>query len=550
MILQEKGRSIEKIGCVGLRLDFPAFPGILDANPRNQMSKSPLFASLKRALRLAKVSDHHGIPADEVAEWTKARRTEGISRREFLGRALYGGAGIALMSMVPSTFLQEDAEVRIVIVGAGMAGLHAAYLLRRNNIFKNVTIYEASNRTGGRMFTQRLNGNDGTTELGGEFIDYNHWDMINLADHFGIKKLLKHQDDLIPELFLIDGHRYHQEDAIRAFQKIRKRVAADSQLEGEELTKLDRTSLEQYLNQLQVDDWFRKALGVAYVGEMGLDLAEQSALNFVDLIGAQEEGEFDMFGDSDESIKFKGGNQQICDRLAEAVEDQIRLNHALVAIKNKGKGFVLTFAGEAKQVEADVVIMTIPYTVLRHVEGVKNLEGMTTEKWKCISELGAGKNGKYFLDMKSRIWREQNYQGYLYTNAIHTSWDSFHLQNYNQGRSVYSVFFGGEAGANVANGGGVAYLDEVDRAFPGFKDTYNGYTSQMNWWKHKWAQGSYICPQPGQYTMLLDHVATPVGNMYFAGEHTSSEFGGFMNGAAESGRIAAQQVMKRVWAGG
>ena len=396
------------------------------------------------------------------------------------------------------------------------------------------------------MFTQKLNGNAGTTEFGGEFIDSNHADMRKLAFQFGVKELEKDNDSFIPELFLIDGQRYKQEDAIRAFQSIRERVAKDSAARGKDFLTLDQMSMEAYLQGLETEEWFKKALTVAYVGEYGLDAADQSAVNFTALVGAQEPGGFDMFGISDESIKFLGGNQQICDRLAEEVKDQVRLNHPLVAIRNSGKGFALKFDGVANEVEADFVIMTVPFTVLRSIDGIATLKGMTDGKLRCIKELGAGKNGKYFLDMKSRIWRDQGYQGYLYTNNIHTSWDSYHLQQDNSGKSIYSVFFGGEVGAGISKGGGEAYLNEINCAFPGFKDQYTGFTSQMNWWKHPWALGSYICPKPGQYSDLFGQIPKPVGNMLFAGEHVSVEFGGFMNGAAETGRLAAEAILKRL----
>jgi monoamine oxidase len=510
------------------------------------MSKSPLLASLRRALGLARIADERQIPVDEIAEWTAAERVSSMNRREFLGKALYGGAGLALISMVPPSFLKDDTDARIVIVGAGMAGLHAAYILKKHGIQKGVKIYEASNRTGGRMFTQKLNGNSGTTELGGEFIDSDHLDMRNLAREFGIVELRKDSDPLEAEIFHINGRTYRQNDAIVGFQKIREKVAADSRVHGRAFERLDNTSLEAYLEGLGLDDWFKTAVTVAYVGEYGLEAGEQSAVNFTALVGEQGPGKFDLFGTSDEAIKFLGGNQQICDRLAESVQDQIRLNHALVAIRSKDKGFVLTFEGETKEVEADVVIMTVPYSVLRNVDGIASLNGMTEAKLQCIRELGAGKNGKYFLDMKSRIWRDQGYQGYLYTNKIHTSWDSYHLQNGNAGKSIYTAFFGGEVGANVSKGGGEGYLDELSGAFPGFKEQYNDFAAQMNWWKYPWSLGSYICPRPGQYGTVCRHIQSRVGNMYFAGEHTSVNFGGFMNGAAESGRVAAMQVLKRV----
>lgn len=509
------------------------------------MSKSPLLRSLKRALRLSEIAERRGLPVDEVAE-LEAEHRRSMSRREFLGAALAGGAGLALMRMVPESMLPANTDVRIAIVGGGMAGLHAAYILNQKGLSRQVTIYEASNRTGGRMFTQKLNGNAGTTELGGEFIDTNHADMRRLALQFGIRELEKGSDSLVPELFVFGGQRYQQEDAIRAFQSIREKVARDAAAKGKDFLTLDQMPLEAYLQGLATEHWFRKALEVAYVGEYGLDAGDQSAVNFTALVGAQEPGAFDMFGTSDEGIKFLGGNQQICDRLAEDVQDQIRLNHPLVAIRNSGKGFWLKFDGVSQEVEADFVIMTVPYTVLRSIDGVATLKGMTESKLRCIQELGAGKNGKYFLDLKSRVWRPQGFQGYLYTDKIHTSWDSYHLQQDNAGKSIYSVFFGGETGAGIAKGGAEAFLEEIDGAFPGFKDQYTGFNSQMNWWKNPWSLGSYICPKPGQYSDIYAQIQKPVGNMLFAGEHVSVEFGGFMNGAAETGRLAAEAILKKI----
>ena len=510
------------------------------------MSKSPLFPAWRKALRLSQIVDQQGIPADEVAEWTQSQQIATFSRREFLKKLGYGAAGIAALSLLPSMRWLEDDGPKIVIVGAGMAGLRAAHILKKAGIYKNVRIYEASNRTGGRMFTQKLNGNSGTTELGGEFIDSDHLDMLSLADEFNVMRLLKSADKLIPELFWMDGKAYTQADAIRAFQAIRKQVCKDAKKKGKAEVALDNTPLDAYLSRLPMERWFKKTLEVAYIGEYGSELAEQSALNFIDLVGCQKAEGFDMFGTSDESIKLLGGNQQLCDRMADALRNQIVMDAPLVAIQSKGAGYSLTFQNMKQAVDADIVIMTIPFTVLRDIDGIDRLAGITPAKLKCIQQLGAGQNGKYFLDMQSRVWRKQDYQGYLYTPNIHTSWDSHHLQNENEGKSIYSVFLGGNTGANISKGGGEAYLNEISEAFPGFKDQYTSYTSQMNWWKNPWSKGSYICPKPGQYSTIVAQAALPIGNMFFAGEHTSALFGGFMNGAAETGRVAAEQVLLKL----
>lgn len=508
------------------------------------MAKSPLFAALQRALNLSRIADHTQVPADQVAEWVQTQKAKGISRRDFLQKSLYGSAGLIALTALPGwTFHEDPPATRIAIIGAGMAGLNAAYTLQKHGITQGVQIFEASSRTGGRMMTERLNGNTGTTELGGEFVDSDHLDILALADEFGVQRLLKKTDTLIPELFWIDGKAYTQADAIRAFQAIRKQIAKDYKAKGDRLKTLDNTTLADYLAALPLEPWFRTVLDVAYAGEYGLDTQDQSALNLIYLIGKQPPDVFEMFGGSDEAIKLLGGNQQLCDQLAKKLSGSIRLNTPLTSIRSNGQTFFLTFEGEAKELEFDHVIMTIPFTILRDIPGIDTLQGMTPDKLKCIRELGYGTNGKYFLDMQKRVWRDQGYQGYLYTNHIHTSWDSYHLQNDNTGKSIYSVFFGGQAGTDIHKGGGEAYLDEINTAFPGFKAQYTGYTSQMNWAKHKWNKGSYICPRPGQYTTIIDHIATPIGNLRFAGEHVSVDFGGFMNGAAETGRVAAQQIL-------
>jgi monoamine oxidase len=69
-----------------------------------------------------------------------------------------------------------------------------------------------------------------------------------------------------------------------------------------------------------------------------------------------------------------------------------------------------------------------------------------------------------------------------------------------------------------------------------------------NWLRNPFAKGSYTCNQPGYFTTIADNEARPVGNLFFAGEHTSSfyEWQGFMEGAALSGARAATEVLRQL----
>ncbi|WP_373550425.1 flavin monoamine oxidase family protein [Haliscomenobacter sp.] len=527
------------------------------------MAKTSLINILKKAYRLAQFSEQPNTPGiDEISEWYQTQQRKNWSRRSFLGTSFQAGIAIGGTSLLGGYGMFKpgqsfDTSARVVIIGAGIAGLHAGHCLKKGGLPGTaLQIYEASNRTGGRMFTSKLFGNDMTTELGGEFTDSDHKDILDLANQFNIPILDKESDNLlIGDAYFFNGQHYTLGDVVKAFQSCRKKIGKDAKSLGKNYDtplceSLDRTTLKAYLDGLEADTWFKKMLEVAYVGEYGRATEEQSALNLIDMIATKKKG-FKIFGDSDERYKLQGGNQQICDRLADGLKENIQLGHSLVAVKNKGQGFVLSFAagGSTKEVETDFVIMTIPYTVLRNVEGIDKLTGITPQKLKCIQELGYGLNGKIFLGLNNRPWRSNQpaYQGYIYTENIHTGWDSYHLQQQNQGPSVFTIFLGDMAGATVAPQKAASFVPELGKAFPGFQSAFlPSQTAAMNWTTNPFQKGSYACYKPGQWTDVSGQEGESIGNMLFAGEHCSVDFQGYMNGAAETGRIAAEQILAKV----
>ena len=118
---------------------------------------------------------------------------------------------------------------RVAVVGAGIAGLNAAYKLQQVGL--RARIFEGSDRVAGRMFTARnLLGDGLTTELGGEFIDSTHEEMLALMSEFGLERLDTRGPGaakLKPETYFINGRHYTQEEAARVFVPIAKRILAD-----------------------------------------------------------------------------------------------------------------------------------------------------------------------------------------------------------------------------------------------------------------------------------------------------------------------------------
>jgi monoamine oxidase len=109
----------------------------------------------------------------------------GTTRRELLRRGAAAGLGLSALGRFASAAGAATAP-RIVIVGAGLAGLSCAYRLRQAGHVAQV--YEASDRVGGRCWTGRGTFADGQLyEHGGELIDQGHNQIRNLAQELGLK---------------------------------------------------------------------------------------------------------------------------------------------------------------------------------------------------------------------------------------------------------------------------------------------------------------------------------------------------------------------------
>jgi len=149
------------------------------------------------------------------------------------------------------------------------------------------------------MFTRpNLLGQGFTTELGGEFIDSNHEEMLALMQEFGFDKdkvdvRSKEAASLKPESYFINGRHYTQAQAAHAFMPLAKRIFEDYDAMEDVVDykheggggAIDKMTLTQYFNKIGATGWMRELLEVAYVTEYGLDADDQSALNFVGLIG-------------------------------------------------------------------------------------------------------------------------------------------------------------------------------------------------------------------------------------------------------------------------
>lgn len=528
---------------------------------------TPLFSSLRRAMRLARVANHKNAPsADEILDlYNEEQAKRFFSRREFLALGA-GAATLGLSGCLPEPTNKPEnpkkvSEVaKIAIVGAGIAGLHAAYVLQKAGV--QSTVFEGSGRVGGRMFTGMDVVAPGLyAELGGEFVDSGHEDMINLCNEFGLKlndRLDPKGEGKYKNAYFFEGRHYTEQEVIKAFQPIATRMDVDINKLSEYFTYnsfspedqlLDRMSIATYLDSIGVSGWFRKLLDVAWVTEFGRETQEQTALNLLWLISTDTSEGFSIFGESDEQFKIEGGSEQLTRALYKKLQAQIKISHKLEAIRaGKNGGYTLSFAsgGGTKDVETEMVILTLPFTLLREVDIQVPLPEV---KKKAIKELGYGTNAKLYVGFKDRIWHAKNYSGEAFTDeGFQLSWDNSAFQPGPAGG--LTLFSGGTSGVVVGNGTPESHVNNfmsgVEKAFPGASAARNGQTARFHWPTYEWAKMSYACYLPGQYTTIAGAEFEPVGNLFFAGEHTSLDYQGYMNGGAETGRRAAEGILEKL----
>ena len=525
------------------------------------MSRTPLFGALRRSLRLAQGARAAGHSPDEaIQRWREA----GVSRRAFLKASAAAAAGAALEGCAARTTRTAGAQGgrggEVVVVGAGIAGLTAAHRLEQAGV--PVRIFEAQNRTGGRMLSLRDHFADGqVVELGGELIDTGHERIRALCAELGIAvdDLAQVDEGVARDTWFFGGRHRTDEEIVEAFVPIAARLESDlANVRGDTVTyrepngaeALDRLSIEQWLDGAGVTGWVRSLLNVAYTAEYGLEVGRQSALNLLMMIEAKPDA-FHIYGESDERYHVRGGNDLVVGALARRLEDRIETNTALEAVSRRADGLLrlsLRRGGASRVVDAAHVVLALPFTLLREVKLDLDLPPV---KRKAIAELGYGTNAKLMVGFADRVWRTAHRtNGSVTTDlSFQSSWETSRAQAGASG--VLTNFTGGDHGVALGQGSAKeqadAFVRDLETIFPGAAAARAGMKEvRFHWPSHPWTRGSYASYLVGQWTTIAGAEAEAVGPLHFAGEHCSLEAQGFMEGGCETGEAAAQALLEEM----
>ena len=538
------------------------------------MARTPLLQSIVRLVREHQRADAQGIGVQALRE-REARQTEqrhaGLRRRDFVGTALLAAGAAA----APPP-LRAHTHTRVAVVGAGIAGLSAALKLADNGI--DCTVYEAGNRVGGRMFSNTSYFEQGQVfEWGGEFIDTGHRTMRRLARRFDLPldNLLAAEPRGSKETYYFSGQYYPKAQADADFRSVLPIVKYDLSEAGPQTTVFESTPWGRMLNRMSLYDWIESRvpgghasplgalLDTAYYNEFSTDTREQSALNLVYLLGYQpNDTELSTFGESDEKYHVRGGNQRIPQAIARHLGyDKVRMGMRLQALARKPNGRYELLFSEGRvstSVNADLVLLTTPFAVLRDLDTAR--AGFDARKNFAIQNLGAGRQSKLHLQFDRRVWNDRagkpnrgNGSSYADT-GYQSSWDATRAQPGSKG-SLVGYAAGAFADAretrvafSTATRDSVQrdaqrFLVQAEPVFDGLRAAWNGRATQSLPHLDPLMKLSYACFKVGQYETIAGYERVRQGNVFFAGEHCSFDFQGYMEGAATEGERAAVEML-------
>ena len=548
----------------------------------------PRPGSALRRIRMAQAAIRRSDTADSAPTSPGGRPAGRITRRSLLQAAGGTAVTLGLGSVWPDgSHARADPEARVVVVGGGIAGLGCAYRLWREHGIR-AKVYEWSDRPGGRVHTLRGYFDDGQlVEEHAEFINPEHTATLALARHLhlGLDNTERYPPGVNAdqESFWFDGRLWSQAALDRDWREFGEQLFRDAAAKASwPTTHRRRSSWAARWDQMSVTDWLDAHIPGGSKGDLGrlcisavLDeyggaAADESALNLIYLLGAdsstrsglQPRSEPQLDG-GNEKWHIHGGNDQLISGILRRLPQNVmRLGHRLVGLRERSNGqIVCSFAldGRARDVVADQVVLAIPFTTPRQVD--TTAIRIRPLHRRAINEQPMGSNAKFFLQYSSRVWDQDRQTGNADTDTIvQGAWDATDYQPGAAG--ILAALPGGTEGRRWGSRYGLRgyrgrppdrmvadYLDSFEQVFPGTRSRYNGKAFFVWSAGDPHVLGAYSYLAVGQYTAFNGIQGQQEGRVHFAGEQTSLNFQGYIEGGLRSGYRCADEIARALGPG-
>ena len=485
-----------------------------------------------------------------------------MKRREFLKQSAIACAGALTLPAVKATAFtsgkleRTGAPRKVIVVGAGLAGLSAAYELTQAG--HDVTILEARARPGGRVQTLREPFSDGLYAEAGAMnvYDSHHWTMkyIKLFD----LTLDKSLPSTLASLYYLKGQRIEakpgqavafplalapEEKTLGRRGMWEKYVGAVLKEIGDytapgwppaALKKYDRMSFYEFLRRQGASMDAATLLGLGAYGAFGDGARSVSALVLL--------REAAHRGGVKQNYYIRGGTDLLPRAFAARLTDRIRYGAPVVRIEHDAQQVRAVFlqANAQTTLAGDALICAIPFSVLRRISISPRF---SPEKQQAIEQLPYTSVARAYLQTRKKFWLDEGLSGSATTDLSNMLvFDG--APNQPGKRGIIEAYLAGAQARQVTamkeSERVSSVLAMMEQVHPRVRANFEVGATKC-WDEDEWARGGYAWYKPGQMETLLPHVARPEGRIHFAGEHASSLFG-WMQGALESGNRAAQEV--------
>lgn len=479
----------------------------------------------------------------------------GATRRALL-KAIVAAGAVSAMPRPAEAF----AGGRVAIVGGGIAGLSALHHLREAGV--DARLYEARPRLGGRMHTHRPAGGV-PLELGGQLVNTDHADMHALCRHFSVglvdRKATPHRT-----LVLADGRALSEAQLAEGLRGIAAQIGSDADRLDRDYDRvareLDRMSIGDYLDKhraLIPAPWVRELLEATSRTEYGVEPARASAIELIFNLPTVDGQRVEILGESDERFVIEGGSSALIDAMTRAYRGRIATDKRLLRIARRGAGLRLDFL-DGTHAEAERAIVAVPAPLTRQIDFAVPLPAA----WRGFIEvMELGFNEKVQVLAGATPWRApMGAGGELWQPDSRAGWalgweGSVHAAG--PAAPVWTWFLGGdEVMASVPEAPTVLaarFGKSAEPAIPGMAASMARPVARTNWHAQALTLGAYSNYPPGQLTRFghllwieADHPdqrqSAQAGRILFAGEHLSDAYPGYMNGGAQTGRMAAEAI--------
>lgn len=464
-----------------------------------------------------------------------------LDRRRFLQATLAASASAWLAACRSSRARTGDGpRPRVVIVGAGLAGLACALDLVESGC--DVVVLEARARPGGRTRTLHDFAPGARIEAGGEFIGTNHPRWLALAQRFDLPLRESEAEEELDAPIVLNGERlsraqgeqlFHEMSAANALiDRAAAPLDADEPWRSANAHELDRTSVAAAIASFRLSERCERALRVQFSADNGVPVERMSWLALLAMVKG---GGLERFWTDSEVFRCDVGNDELAARMANALAERVRLRRPVIAIEHDASARVTDAEGSVHS--ADHVVLAVPPTVWSKIQFELALPSDLAPQM--------GRSIKYLARVKRRYWRDAGLAPDAFTDGdVSFTWESSEGQRSDQ--AVLCAFSSADSADRFRARAGAAlhaaYAEVLEPLFPGYARELVD-TRFADWPSEPWTLGGYSFPAPGEVTARLPRLRAGFGRLHIAGEHTSSCFPGYMEGALESGARVARTIL-------